>query len=517
MCGIAAIIYKNQPTENQMWVMLDAIRHRGNVAPNFEMFGNSVLGNVRLQIVDRPHGNQPIYNEANTMAVIFNGEIYNYKALKLELENTGHVFRTDCDTEVLIHLFEEYGPEMLRHLDGMYAFVIYNNSNNTFFAARDLFGIKPLYYCENSEAFYFSSELKSFLTLKEVEEYKELAPASYLYNGSLHTYYRYKTTPKILTDFAVTANTVNELTVKAVKKRVQTDLPIGVFLSGGIDSTIVFLLCREYHPDVTAIIIGEDNAPDVIYARNFCEENRYKYNHVNIDKKQLFEIIPLMVQSIETFEANPVRGACLSYYLSKAAHDLGLRVVVCGEGSDEIFAGYGDFLNINSEDDCEKFTISFIAHLYRTQLLRIDRTGMAFGVEVREPFMDKALVEYALRIPFPYKVATLRNKRITKAILREAFKDILPAAIYMRDKMTLMEGAGAGVVNKGEGIFFEHAKSQITDEKLAELKIQFPEYKIENKEVAFYFEIFKEHFLKAKFAVTRTFNATKEIKGNDKN
>jgi asparagine synthase (glutamine-hydrolysing) len=512
MCGIAAIIQKEKSDQGKISSMLNAIKHRGDTQPNFMMVGNAALGSVRLQIIDQSHGEQPIYNETGTMAIVFNGEIYNYKALKAELETLGHIFKTDCDTEVLIHLFEENGCRMLNKLDGMFAFVIYNKQKNTFFAARDYFGVKPLYFCENENAIYFSSELKSFLTLS-VEEFKEIPPASYMDNTGIHTYYTYNTTLDTTLDFPTASLVVKHLTEESVKKRVQTDLPIGVFLSGGLDSTIVFLLCLKYHSNVIAIIIGDDDAQDVIHALRLCHENNYKYQHIKISKNQLLETIPIIVDCIETFEINPVRGAALSYYLSKAANDLGLKIILCGEGSDEIFAGYGDFLKATSEPEFEQITLNFLSYLYRTQLLRIDKTGMAFGVEVREPFMDKALVEYALKLPTEFKIKTDDNgKTITKHILREAFKDILPHYIFIRDKMTLMEGAGAGPVNKEEGMFYENALGLMSDEHFHELIQKYPEYKIENKEVAFYFEFFRRKYLRAKFSANRTFNATMEIK-----
>ena len=349
MCGIAAILPKSNTTKFDIMPLLNAIEHRGDTLPNFKILGNAILGNVRLKIVDRPFGEQPFYNEDRTIAVVFNGEIYNYKKLKSELIENGHQFKTDCDTEILVHLYEQYGVNMTTHLDGMFAFVIYDSINQNYFAARDNFGIKPLYYCEDENAIYFSSELKSFIHLG-VTEFKEIPPANYLTRNGLTQYRKFETYP--LRNFPLQEETtlVKILVEEAVKKRVQTDLPVGVFLSGGIDSTIVFLLARKYHSNVTAIIIGEDTAEDVIHAKKLCTENNYKFKHINISKSEILNSVPDIIYSIESYEPNPVRGSAISYPLSKAAKDLGIKIVLCGEGSDEIFGGYGDFIFAETEE-----------------------------------------------------------------------------------------------------------------------------------------------------------------------
>ena len=511
MCGIASIFSTSGVHEPTLAQMLKEIVHRGDTLPALKMWDSAGIGMVRLKIVDREDGGQPMFNEDHTVAVVFNGEIYNYRELQQILMARGHQFKTDCDTEVLVHLYEEYGKNMLKYLDGMFAFIIYDSKNNTFFSARDRYGIKPLYYCIKDTVIYFSSEMRAFKHL-DVTAYQELPPAHYFSPGGLKPYLTYHTKPLIAADFTTAKKMVRQLTEAAVRKRTVTDLPVGVFLSGGLDSSIVYLLTLKYHKNVTAIIIGEDHAEDVDYAIRLCEKHGGRYVHIKSTQKELLESIPLIVNCVETFEVNVVRGSALSYRLAACAAELGLKIVLCGEGSDEVFGGYGDFLTVDDQAGFDQQTLKFLCSLYRTQLQRIDRTGMAFGVEVREPFMDNLLVDYAIRLPRKYKINWIEgHKMTTKYILREAFRDLLPNEIYSRHKMTLMEGAGAGPVNKDEGMFYDFTCSRISDEQYNDIKKKYPEYQIQSKEEAYYFKIFMANYSKAKFAATRTYNATIEI------
>lgn len=508
MCGIAGII--NITNGIEINSMLNKIKHRGDTSTRYEKNGNALLGCVRLNIVDEKNGDQPMYNEDKTIAVVFNGEIYNYLELQTCLKEKGHILTTNCDTEVLVHLYEEYEEGMLQYLDGMFAFLIYNSKTNSFFGARDYFGVKPFFYCWNNGAFYFSSEIKS-LTFLNTREICELCPAQYIKDGFLNSYYHLKQQIQH-TSFQTAKIKIRELVEQAIKKRVQTDLPIGVFFSGGIDSTITLLLAKIYHPNVIALILGESNAEDVKYAKAVCNEFNIHFVHRDFKKEELFDIIPTIIYTIESFEPNPVRGSILSYLLGNLAHKLNLKIVLCGEGSDEIFGGYGDFINIDDETEFQKLSADLLSDLYRTQLLRVDKTAMAFEVEVREPFLDKHLVEFAMSLPLNFKVNFFNNGvKTTKYILREAFRDLLPKYIYERPKMTLMEGAGAGSVDRGKGIFFEHANSIMNHNEFERIKFKFSNYYIRDKEEAYYFKIFYSFFPKAKFAMKRTFNAQKEI------
>ncbi|MEA5006474.1 MAG: asparagine synthase-related protein [Rikenellaceae bacterium] len=511
MCGIAAIIYPKQESTFEIAQMLRQIKHRGDSDPAYTCFGDSILGIVRLKIVDIENGDQPFYNEDKTVGVVFNGEIYNYKSLQNDLISKSHILKTDCDSEILVHLYEEYGKSFLYKLEGMFSFIIYDKKENDFWAVRDFFGVKPLFYAKSDSTYYFASELKAFDNL-EVLEYHEIPPGHYLTSKGLCKYYQlpqFVPTPDNLSDISKKVRTLLE---RAVEKRVQTNLPVAVFMGGGIDSVIVNLLACKFHPNVTSLIVGLENSQDVIFAKRLCYDFNLKHHYIPITENELIAFIPDIVRSIETFEPNLIRGSVLSNILAQNANKLGFKVVLCGEGSDEIFGGYGDFLHVSNTNDFQSLLYRYLTDLYRTQLLRIDRTGMRYGVEIREPFLDRELVEYALNIPPSMKISRLLDGRFTtKFILREAFKELLPDYIYSRDKQTMMDGAGIGEVDKNKGLLYRNAETKISDSELVHFQIDYPEYHLNTKEEVLNFSYFKEYYLKASFCKKRVNNAQFEI------
>ncbi len=512
MCGIAGII--GSTSQQEISLMLDSIKNRGENVPTFKKIGNAVLGNTLLEILDSKNGEQPIFNKNKSLAIVLNGEIYNYKTLQKELQQKGYVFNTKTDTEVILFLYEEYQEKLLDKLDGMFAFVIYDKNKDVYLAGRDHYGIKPLYYSIYKNKFYFSSELKSF-TNTNCTDFKELKPGSFIKNGGIEKWYFGLDKKHFNQDikYETAKNKIKELLTNAVKKRVDTKLPIVVFFSGGIDSTIILHLVRQFHNNVLALIVGRNDAEDSIHAIKYCKENDIKFKQIDFTDNNLTNLIPDVIHRIETFEPNPVRGATLSYLLSQEADKLGYKIALCGEGGDEIFAGYGDFLKIDNSEFLD-YQIKLTKDLHRTQLLRVDRTAMGFSLEVRVPFLDKELVEFALSLPIKFKINKINNKLTTKFILREAFKDDLPDYIYERKKMTLMKGAGAGKVNRGTGLFYDFANSQISDKEFKSLNQSYPSHNLQDKEVAYYFNIFQEYYRNAKFARKRTINALIEINGD---
>ncbi|OGF22961.1 hypothetical protein A2Y83_05050 [Candidatus Falkowbacteria bacterium RBG_13_39_14] len=280
MCGITAILEKSfrlkngRDKEEFIKKSLDKIKHRGTSIYEYRIFDNGAIGANRLPIVDRENGQQPLLNEDNTIFAAQNGEIFNYKKLKKELEDKGHKFKTDSDTEVLAHLYEEYGEEMIYKLDSeMFAFVIYDIKKNNFFVARDPFGVKPLFYAKEGKTHYFGSELKQLAQFDFIKEIKIFPKGHYMRNGKLKEYYKLKYSNKIKNlDYAKTKLT--ELIVEAVKKRVDTDLPIAVLLSGGVDSSLVMEIATRFHKDVTAFILGIPGSSDYEASMRLCKDNK---------------------------------------------------------------------------------------------------------------------------------------------------------------------------------------------------------------------------------------------------
>lgn len=393
----------------------------------------------------------------------------------------------------------------------MFSFVIVDSKRNKFFAVRDYFGVKPLFYTKNKQTIYLASELKAFKNL-DTNEYFELAPGHYMENDEIKQYYKIPQCSYVDSDINQVASKVRGLLEASIKKRIKTDLPIAVFMGGGIDSAIVNLVANKYHHNVTSIIIGLKDSEDVYYGLKLCEDFNLKHIYIPISEESIIESIPDVIKSIETFEPNLVRGSVISDLLAKHANLNGFKVVLCGEGSDEIFGGYGDFLLTNNDEEFQSLLLKYLNDLYRTQLHRIDRTGMRYSVEVREPFLDRELVEYVMNIPPSMKVAKLYNgDKTTKFILRKAFKEVLPDYIYHRQKQTMMDGAGIGEVEKNKGLLYRNAEYIVSDTEFEKIQREYPDYSLRTKEDVFNFNIYKQFYLKATFNKKRVNNAQNEI------
>ena len=502
MCGIASVIGEGSSLE-ELESILARISHRGNKEHQQENAdaGFCKLGTNRLDIVDRDNAKQPISTADGRYTVVFNGEIYNHKELKEELSQKGHTFKTDSDTETIVVGYAEWGNEVVHKLDGMFAFVIFDKEENTFFAARDPIGIKPLYWAKtNSDLYYFSSEMKGLAPIESIETIELFPPGAYMENGVLSQYW---STTNFQVDNSIkeseAVETVRKLFDEAVKKRVQTDLPVAVYVSGGVDSTSVLATAVKYHPDVTAIIAGNEHSSDKEFAIKYCEENGIKYKVRELPtEEELFSTVPEIIRITESFEPNMIRQSPISYEIAKTASEF--KVILCGEGADELFAGYPEFKDI-SENEIPALVNSFLSDLYRTQLQRVDRTSMAVTTEVRVPFLDRALVEYVLSIPPDLKM----NEETTKYVLREAVKDRLPEYIYNREKAVLSEGAGFRGNQKEDGLFSELIDKLENDDELESLQKEYPEWALETKEEVYYFKYFLENqYHKAEFNKRRT-------------
>ena len=506
MCGIGGV-FVAENARNLLEKSLTRILHRGTNKFEIASGNGYALGANRLAIVDRQNAVQPIKSEDGTLLCVFNGEIFNFKELKTTLENNGHLFSTDSYTEVLVHLYEKYGAKMFDYLDSeMYAFIIYDTKNGSYLAARDRVGVKPLYWAESNDIIYFASEMKQLTQFSNIQEIRVLLPGHYIRNGNVERYSDLVGRKELMTESTEEiAQKLRQLIHEAVRKRVQTDLPVSVFLSGGLDSTTILALARIYNKDVTAICVGKKDSADLYYAKKYCKESDISYIAVTPpSEKELENKIENIVYITETFEPNVIRNSMISYYLSEAGRDF--RIILCGEGADEIFAGYPEFENSKEDDGKE---LEFLKDLHRTQCQRLDRTSMIFTEEVRAPFLDTALVEYALKIPRKYKV----KDGITKWILRKAMENELPDYICWRKKTVLAEGAGYRGNDPNAGMFDDFIKNRMNDREFQKIKEEFDKWNLKTKEEAYYFKIFRKFgFDKGKFAQKRPcVNRTKTI------
>jgi asparagine synthase (glutamine-hydrolysing) len=514
MCGISAIIGNVDDKEDKLKLSLSKIAHRGEPEHQFEhrVFDNAALGANRLAIVDEELGGQPQANENETIFAILNGEIFNFEKLAEELKQKGHIFRTQSDTEVLAHLWEDRKEEFVVDLDSeMFALVIFDKATNEVFAARDRLGVKPLYYAHDmSGALYFASEIKALVCLDGVTEVHEFPPGHYFYKDQFVKYWSVAAGK----DKNPNLNNLKTIIEEAVRKRVRTEMPIAVFLSGGVDSSMVMELATRFHRDVTALILGEKDSLDRVSAVEICEKKGWKYK-ITEPRIDYENELPDTVYYVESYDPNIVRHSYANDVISKLAHVLGFKVVLTGEGIDEIFAGYNEFLEMNGakiNDGCS----ALLASMSRGNLMRIDKMAMRHTVEVRCPFFDQALVGAAMAIDGSLKVGEYNGKKFTKLIFRKIAAEYLPESTAFREKAPFANGAGMNVgVNykKSDGVLSEIAQRLVPDAEFEKIKNEFPDRGFETKEEILIFEKYRD-FGYDRFAEGKERLITKDVLKN---
>lgn len=420
--------------------MLDVQQHRGPDGRNVwaSSRGDFALGHDRLAIIDVSGGSQPIANEDGSLWVAVNGEIYNHQALRRGLDGR-HSFRTGSDSEVVLHLFEEEGPAAVERLDGMFAVALWGPGPGLLLA-RDPLGIKPLYYGRTSGGgLSFGSEIKALLT--QVPQVRELANGSYwALDGPRVQYYL---VPEQRTQLRETGEAVDELEtvlVRAVEKRLMSDVPLGVFLSGGLDSSLIAAIARGMTEGVLhSFSVGLEGAADLENARRVAGLLGTHHHERPIRPEEIHDALPRVIWHLESCDPALVRSAIPTYFVSELASQH-VKVVLSGEGADELFAGYR-YLDDLAEDPAElSAELRLItSRLHNSNLQRVDRMTMAHGLEARVPFLDRKLVDLAFRVD-----PALKHRTGGKWVLRKCAERYLPADIVWREKEKFAVGTGIG-------------------------------------------------------------------------
>jgi asparagine synthase (glutamine-hydrolysing) len=491
MCGIAGCIgKKDTKTINRM---LDALVHRGPNDRGVHVNEKSVLGHTRLSIVDVAHGHQPITNGDKSRALIANGEIYNFRKIRKGLEEK-YPFQTHSDSEVILALYEEHGPECVRHLDGMFAFAL--SDGETFMLARDPIGIKPLYYGYHNNSMYFTSELGA-MSLAEVDEVHEF-PAGHYYTPE-KGFVRYYKVPKVAqtphTDVELICSKIRKSFIRSVKKRLLADstVPVGSFCSGGLDSSIIAAIAAEEIPNLHTFVVGMrdekgNESDDFKAARVAAEYIGSTHHELAFSEDDYYAALPEVIKKLESYDPSLVRCAVPCYFTCKLAAEH-VTVVLTGEGADELFAGY-HYMKHFPLDKLNAEGRRCTQSLHNINLQRADRMGMYFNLELRVPFLDVEMIDLAMKISPELKVKLQADgSKIEKWIFRKAFEDsgLLPDEILWRYKVQYTQGAGC------ESLGEKLAEKEIDGEELARLQHDNPEAVINSKEAAFYFKIFREY------------------------
>ena len=442
MCGIAGIW--GSVDAASVRDMIESQRHRGPDGHGIHVHGErGVLGHTRLAIMDPAQGHQPIYNEDRSATLVVNGMVYNHPQLRRRL-GENHRFSSNSDSETILHVFEECGLATPQWLDGMFAFAI--SSGNRLLLARDRIGIKPLYYAKRSqdggaETLYFASELKALTPL--TGDIKEFPPGTlYDSEGGFHTYYQVPDRSPLALDSADHLRRVRETVEAAVKKRLLSDVPLGAFLSGGLDSSIIAAVARRHMPELHTFSVGIEGSRDLEAARRVARHIGSIHHEYVYSADEVIEALPEIIYHLESFDQDLVRSAIPTWFCARMAADE-VKVILTGEGADELFAGYayhkgiGDYRALRSE------LRRSVTRLHNINLQRVDRMTMRHAIEARVPFLDSEVIEMAQTVPPELKLhGDGGGRRIEKWILRKAFEDMLPPDILWRDKEQFDEGSG---------------------------------------------------------------------------
>ncbi|MGA7876703.1 MAG: asparagine synthase B [Desulfoferrobacter sp.] len=459
--------------------MMTSLVHRGPDAEGTFVSnkGPGVLGHRRLSIMDPQGGNQPIYNENRDKAIIANGEIYNYPSLYPDLSAT-HRFATTSDTEAILHLYEDHEDGVAEKLDGMYAFVIADDEN--IYAARDPIGIKPLYYGEKGSNLVFASELKAFP--RGVANVKEFLPGTFYHSArGFQTFYE---VPEIAVQEAPVDRYIEELREtleKAVVKRLMSDVPLGAFLSGGLDSSIIAAIAKKHLGELHTFSVGVEGSRDLQAARLVSKHLETIHHEYVLTEKEVREKLPEIVYYLESYDQDLVRSAIPCFFTSRLAADH-VKVILTGEGADELFGGYTYYKDIPSHETLHGELRRSVASLHNINLQRVDRMTMAHSIEGRVPFLDLTMIRLGQLIPSKLKL--VGSPPVEKWILRKAFEDLLPFEIVWRAKEQFDEGSGT--VDLLEGTL----AGILTEKEAAAYCSSHLETTLRSKEECYYHQLF---------------------------
>lgn len=501
MCGIFGVRHRSLKGEELKKYALALSKlqcHRGpNESGIIVMKERVVLAHERLSIIDLETGRQPILNETGEIALLHNGEIYNYVELSKSLKQK-HTFRGHSDSEVILHLFEERTDdvEFCNSLDGDFAIVIYDSVNDLLFAARDPVGVKPLYYGEDRDgSIYFSSEMKT-LSKAGVASY-QIFPPGHLFvqkgdeKGVMTQWYTPKWhNPTVFNKGDSPLSLIKSTFEKAVEKRLMSDVPLGVFLSGGLDSSLVAALVKKHIKDLHSFSVGVgEESSDILAARTVAKHLGTIHHEKVFTFEEGLEMIKTVIWHLESFDVTSIRASTPMLILSKYVKEF-VTVVLSGEGSDEMFGGYIYFRDAESPEMLQHELVNKVKFLYTADVNRCDKATMAGSLEARVPFLDRDFLDLVMMID-PKEKMYYKDK-IEKWILRQAFAgtDLLPDEILWRVKEQFSDGVGYSWIDGLKA----HCESEVSDIDFEKAEILFPYLTPRTKEAFYYRTIFTQLF-----------------------
>lgn len=507
MCGIIGVFElagRSQELRPKVLEMSRKIRHRGPDWSGIFDADNAILAHERLAIVDPKSGRQPLLNREQTVVLSINGEIYNHRELRKETPS--YDYRTNLDSEVVLALYKEKdSAEFLDQLNGIFAFALYDIEQDRYLIARDHMGIVPLYVGWDARgALYVASELKALEG--HCVRMEPFPPGHYIDSKDGQFYQKWYQRDWVSYDAVKDADASVDLLRQgledAVHRQLMSDVPYGVLLSGGLDSSVIAAVTKRFaarriesddqdaawYPQLHSFAVGLEGSPDLAAARKAAEHLGTIHHEVHFTLQEGLDAVRDVIYHLETYDVTTVRASTPMYLLARVIKSMGIKMVLSGEGSDELFGGYLYFHKAPNAQEFHEETVRKLSKLHLYDCLRANKSMAAWGVETRVPFLDKEFIDIAMQLNPAAKMVT--KDKMEKWVVRKAFEDYLPDSIVWRQKEQFSDGVGYSWIDNLKQL----AAEKVSDAELAGASLRFPVNPPQNKEEYFYRSIFEEHF-----------------------
>ncbi len=506
MCGIVCALDLKQSSDllrSQVLEMSKKVRHRGPDWNGIHCGKNVLLAHERLAIVDPASGNQPIYSDDKNLILAANGEIYNHQELRTQL-SSDYAFQTNSDCEIILALYKEKGVNFIDDLNGIFGFVLYDEKNDEYLIARDHMGIIPLYMgWDKHGTFYISSELKA---LEGICNKIEIFPPGHFMSSKDNQLVKWYDRDWMNFDSVKNNNTsLDDLQIaleNAVHRQLMSDVPYGVLLSGGLDSSITSALAKKYsknrvesndvksawYPQLHSFAVGLKGSPDLIAAQKVADHIDSIHHEITFTVQEGLDAIKDVIYHLETYDVTTIRASTPMYLMARVIKSMGIKMVLSGEGADEIFGGYLYFHKAPNSKEFHEETVRKLDKLYQYDCLRANKSLAAWGIEGRVPFLDKEFIDVAMRINPKDKMIT--SEKMEKWVLRKSFEKYLPESVAWRQKEQFSDGVGYDWIDSLKDLVNE----KVSDDMFKNAKFTFPFQTPMSKEEYYYRSIFEEHY-----------------------
>ena len=506
MCGIVCAFDLKEKSEGlrpQLLSMSKKIRHRGPDWSGIYADEKAILAHERLAIVDPASGKQPLFSEDGKLVLAANGEIYNHRELRKQFEGT-YNFQTESDCEVILALYKEKGTDFIDELNGIFGFAIYDAEKDEYFIARDHMGIIPLYIgWDENGTFYVASELKA---LEGVCTKIELFPPGHFMHSKDKEFTKWYSRDwmeyKAVKENQTSIDEIHDALEAAVHRQLMSDVPYGVLLSGGLDSSVTSAIAKKYAekriesddtqaawwPQLHSFSVGLEGSPDLAAAQLVADHIGTVHHEIKFTIQEGLDAIKDVIYNLETYDITTIRASTPMYLMARVIKSMGVKMVLSGEGADELFGGYLYFHKAPNAEEFHEETVRKLSKLHMYDCLRANKSLAAWGIEGRVPFLDKEFIDVAMRMNPQDKM--INGERMEKWVVRKAFESYLPESVAWRQKEQFSDGVGYSWIDTLK----EVVDKEVTDEQLANAKYKFPIQTPTSKEEFYYRSIFTEHF-----------------------